>query len=170
MGKSSESTNDEKWAAVALYNYFVSPESHKVAYGALEHICKALNVAKRTLLRYVSEYRAQIEAGNYYPDLSPKKIGKVGAPYKLTKGIKGKIRRVNKAATKRKIKLSIRELALKVNIPKSSMHRYLSDMDSEVVSCWIKPYLTEDHRMRRLQFTGCDVYSARWSTSVRLWC
>ena len=116
MGKSSDSTNDEKWAIVAFYNYFVSPESNKVAYGALGHICTAMNVAKSTLLCHVSDYRAQIEEGNYYPNLSPKKAGKVGAPHKLTKEIKGKIKRVNKAATKHKIKLSIRELALKFNM------------------------------------------------------
>ena len=105
---------------------------------------------RKTIERVVTEYRklCQVVQG-FYVNLAPKKAGRVGAKSKLTDSKKRAIIRKNKATNRR---APIRTLASKVRIAKSTLHRYLQEMKSNMVSTWIKPKLTLDHRMKRLRF------------------
>ena len=73
-----------------------------------------------------------------------------GRKTKLTAALKRRIKTKNK---KDKGVQKIRGLALLVGIPKSSLWRYLDDMELRNVSRWIKCKLTEDHGCMHAVYT-----------------
>ena len=98
----------------------------------------------------MTQYRQLIELhGTKLVDMKPQKKGKVGRKSKLNHLLKRSIITKNSMTEGM---LPIRNLAEEVQIPKSSLQRYLITMKSIRKAIWIRPKLSESHKIERMRW------------------
>ena len=150
MPRHAEMTVQEKWALVARYNSSIDEKTGKVHYGTVRSMANELNLSVRTIHRVVQEYQEKkgLEDSPII-DLTPQKKGHVGRKSELTPAKKRLLRRHN---TLTKGRASLRNLAERTGIPKSSIDAYTKVIGFKKTSSWLKPKLTERHKMERLKF------------------
>ena len=90
---------------------------------------------RKTIERVVTEYQKLCQvAQGFFVILAPTKVGRDGAKSKLTDSKKRAIIQKNKVTN---LRAPIRTLASKVRIAKSTLHRYLQEMERT----WFPPGL-----------------------------
>ena len=105
--------------------------------------------------RIKREYWEQVDSGELYPDMRPKKKNRVGARSQLTPAIERKIQKLNK---KTNGKLGIRDLAVElkkeygIDIAYSTMHRYCVSIGMYNVDSYLKPHLSLKQMVNRINY------------------
>lgn len=150
MSKSGELTIEKKWAIISRYNFYVDPTTSKIIRGCCKTVAKECNVSTRTISKIMSQYYELCAKQNTLaPDLSASFKPRTGRPSKLTPELEMKIRQENQAT---KGRATIRQLAFRCNLDEHTLRRYLIEMESSIVSTWVKPMLSYEQQIKRLQF------------------
>ena len=150
MPRSKDLKEHEKWAVVARYNCRLYPGESKLRKGELTKLSHELKVTTKTISRIALEYKNQVEEKGFMDvSLVPKKHGHVGRKNRLDNRTKKRIHRKN---TVTKGRLPLRMMAFQLGLKLTTLHRYMKRMGTTYRSLWIKPKLTEDHRMERIRF------------------
>jgi len=150
MNQSPDLTDREKWDLVCACLPYYDQNRQKVKYGQGEMLLFVTNRSRRTIQRVMREYfqkKNQFGFGNI--DMAPKKKNKVGRKKQLTPIVRRRIIREN---NKSKKTASIRKLSEAVNIPPSTLHRYVHDLGGTYTHSWLKPLLTDEHKLKRIEF------------------
>lgn len=150
MGKSKELSVQEKWALIATCKGYIDLEKKKFEYGGMLIVHKQTGIPERTIRRVFNEYKSKGGfEGAVDIDMTPMKKGNVGKKKMLTPAVRAMIKRKNKL---KKGRASLRALSELTEIPKSTLHTYVNEMNCEYESSWLKPRLTDQQKLKRLQF------------------
>jgi hypothetical protein len=150
MGKQGDLSLEMKWAIISRYLYYCPKDSTKIASGCLPIVVKELNISDRSIRRVMTQYFQMCkDQGTMCPDMSDTIKTRIGQASQLTEELKTEIKRINEETLGR---LTILEFSNRLEISKSSMHRYLRQMYANKVSTWVKPKLSFHQQMERLRF------------------
>lgn len=141
-----------KWAILVRYNKYYDSITGKLEYGAMKKITKECGVSESTIQNVVSQYRAEVEKGNYFPDLTPKfnERGRKPREDKAERLIK--LEEINQRT---KGKLSLRQLLLAME--KEGFHMSLRTLQTDMLE--IKgnnANVPPDSDVRKRQLEGGD--------------
>lgn len=139
----------KRWGMVARYNYWFNPDTRTMPYGKITEIAKEFSVSNQTLMRAVNDYFLAANNNELVPDLSKNITEALGAPSKRTPEVEMEIKAYNSGRSGR---TTIRNIATNTGLAKSTLSRYLDEMESKVITMRLKPKLTENHKLRRLEF------------------
>ena len=123
--------------------------------GALAIITNRFALSPSCIKNVLKEYDDKLVAGLLYPDLSPRSRQNCGLGSGLTDEVLGNIFDLNEMT---KGTLSVRAMSYHYfiefgeEIPQTTMQRYLNAMKVKYRSSYVKPTLTEHHKINRLEF------------------
>ena len=145
----------EKWSIVAYSNYFRSAETKKFDYGAKRGVLTRFNIHERTLDRILDDYDSQ---GEIIKDLTPSDRKNCGMDSMLTEEVKTNLVDLLNMIIVEDIEVNDEELAEQyltqfgVRFHKRTIQRYLKLLGRTTSTLFVKPTLSFQHRLARLQF------------------
>jgi hypothetical protein len=148
-------TEKQKWVVLAEYYKEWDPFEQKLVHGAMKVLTERFNITSQTIRNIVDEYETQRVNAVQYPDLAPKKRGRVGAESDLSAEVAECIVEFN---SMKGYKLTLHDFTVQFNemygieIPKSTMNKYMHLLHMTMHNSFIKPKLTKSHRIDRLKF------------------
>jgi hypothetical protein len=144
----------EKWAIVAYSNFYRNEISLRLDSSGLDVLASKFSLSKRRIGQICEEYTSQVK-NTLYPTLIPQKKGKVGRKMSLTEEISDAMIEINQ---KTKGQLTNRALLLEFNkdrvekLSYSTFFRYLIEIGFYNVDSYLKPSLTYEQQIKRLEF------------------
>jgi hypothetical protein len=141
----------ERWAFVAMILQYEPPP--KVMKKT--EICELFQITDRTGRRIMEEYRESIEKGEFVPDLSSDRLGNCGRSSDLTETLQKRLRKINKDT---RGELTLRAFAAeyekrhKEPMALVTLSRYCDEMGFHKVRSYLKPSLTVEQKIWRLEF------------------
>ena len=133
-------------AQVAAVLHSLQGARKRAAKGSIEDAARILGVSKRSVKRYLKEFRDGLHdpAGM---NLSRRHRGNSGRPKSNSAELVAKIQSVPQFK-----RTCVRRIAMAVGVPKSTIHRHLRATGGRKGRIWIKPSLTPQQRRNRLRW------------------
>ena len=153
--KRKKLTEAEKWSVVAYSNYFRDERSKKFQYCGQNLVLEKFGIAKSTLQSILKEYDDQYALDPSKINLKPRFNGPTS---NLTDEIRAAIIDLHKMCLAEEKEVSddeFHQLFLEMfdfNFSKSTLQRYMKVIGLVVRRSYLKPLLTYNHRLVRLQF------------------
>lgn len=153
-----QKTETEKWAIIAYTIPFYNMVTKRLAYGMATALEERFGLSSQAIRDIMNEYFLQINDGNIYPDLQPKRKQpgiRSGPPSDLTPAVRDCILEFNSMEG---YALPVREFVARFNLvygttfSRSTMHHYMKQMRFKLRNSFVKPKLRDQHRVLRLQW------------------
>ena len=148
-------SESEKWAIVAGCLNCYDSEKKRLRDGSMVVLTSRYKISERSIQKIFAEYKEKNSAGVAYPDLAPKSRSACGPDSSLVEEVIENIIDLHNMTKGEKTIKQMAQLYLRefgVAISSSSMHRYLKELGSKTRTSYVKPKLTTDQRIARLEF------------------
>ena len=158
--KREKLTEAEKWSVVAYSNYFRDERSKKFQYCGQNLVLEKFGIAKSTLQSILKEYDDQFALDPSKISLKPRFRGSTSG---LTDEIRAAIIDIHNLCLIEEKEVSDDEFHqmflenFDFDISKSTLQDYMKLMGLQVRRAYLKPLLTYNHRLMRLQFIDSKI-------------
>ena len=149
------------WAFVAAYMQVPKLPDGRLQYGEKQKLMSQFNKTKKQAKRLIRLVTSAEHQGITL-DLTDRRKSLPGPPSQLTPKIEAAMKQVNKQNLAKKIRTTRRRMVqglkeLGINVPLSTVHRYILELKGKLAKWHVKVLLTEEQMDARLEFVEDQV-------------
>jgi hypothetical protein len=145
---------EEKFRAIALYYNLLHEDPQMRHMKAKKAVVETYGMKLRTLESWLEIYQDSVRSGDFWPDFDGHNIGNKEKQTFLDEELAQDIRDIcnqdGKALTSKAISAKLQEMGY--NASRSSVSKWLKELDICKVKNYIKPLLTEAQKRSRVEF------------------
>ena len=149
------------WVFVAAYMQVPKLPDGRLQYGEKQKLMSQFNKTKQQAKRLI-QLVTSAEHQGITLDLTDRRKSLPGPPSQLTPKIEAAMKQVNKQNLAKKIRTTRRRMVqglkeLGINVPLSTVHRYILELKGKLAKWHVKVLLTEEQMDARLEFVEDQV-------------